>query len=156
MNSAAALTLIQLLINILVILLYLYISNKYEIPTKKSSIELERPLISVSRNINSFLKPILVGIYFFFIGVICILPILGVIVSSFEVSNGIFSLSNYQMLFNPNISDYIGLPPQNMIRNTIFFGNSAISHGEAVARCRCLDFKGLRVGWGYTGFADIL
>jgi thiamine transport system permease protein len=26
------------------------------------------------------------------------------------------------VLFNPNISDYIGLPPQNMIRNTIFFG----------------------------------
>jgi len=122
MNSAAALTLIQLLINILVILLYLHISNKYEIPTKKSSIELERPLISVSRNINSILKPILVGIYFFFVGVICLLPILGVLISSFEASNGIFSLSNYEMLFNPNISDYIGLPPQNMIRNTIFFG----------------------------------
>ena len=121
-NSAAALTLVQLLINILVILLYLYISNKYEIPTKKSSIEIERPLISGSRNINSILKPILVGIYFFFVGVICLLPVLGVLISSFEGSNAIFSLSNYEMLFNPNISDYIGLPPQNMIRNTIFFG----------------------------------
>ncbi len=40
-NGAAALTMIQLLINMIVIILYLYFTNKYEIPTEKFSWKIE-------------------------------------------------------------------------------------------------------------------
>lgn len=122
LNSAAALTLVQIFINILVIIIYLYFSSKYEIPTMKSSYETEKPLISSPRSLKSYMTLIFSVGYFLLIGMICLLPIVGVLTSSVFLSGDIFSLSNYERLFSQNIGEYIGLPPQDMVANTLFFG----------------------------------
>lgn len=121
-NSAAALTLIQIFINVLLIILYLYYSNKYEVPTAKYPWELEKSLISYPLTPKSLLKPLLVVGYFIIIGTVCLLPILGVFLESITSLNGTFSLENYSKLFDVGLKSYIGLLPQTMIANSIIFG----------------------------------
>jgi thiamine transport system permease protein len=121
-NAAAALTMIQLLINILVILLYLYFSNKYEIPTERFSWSIEESLIGHPHTRRFWIRNILVGLYFVLIGIICVLPIAGVFFASFTSSENLFTFLNYSKLFDQDISSFIGLPPLNMIANSLLFG----------------------------------
>lgn len=121
-NAAAALTLIQIFINILLIILYLYYSNKYEVPTAKFPWELEKPLISYPFTSRSLLKLVSIASYFIIIGTICVLPILGVFLKSITSLNGTFSLENYTQLFDVGLRSYIGLLPQAMMTNSFIFG----------------------------------
>jgi thiamine transport system permease protein len=126
MNSAAALTLVQILINILFIIIYLYFSSKYEIPTIKSTYKTEKSLLPSPRSIKSYTRFCFSVGYFFILGMICFLPIVGVFTSSVFTSGDILSFTNYERLFNQNISEYIGLSPQNMVANTLLFGISVM------------------------------
>ncbi len=121
-NSAAALTMIQLLINVLIILLYLYFSNKYEIPTERFSWKIEKSLIDHPYTRKFFVRNTLVGLYFVLIGVICVLPVVGVFYASLTTSENVFTLLNYSKLFDQDISSFIGLHPLNMIANSLLFG----------------------------------
>lgn len=121
-NGAAALTVVQLLINIIIILLYLYFTSRYELPTTKSTWSVEKPLFTSTRKIESILRPITVISYFLIVAFICIFPIVGVFIGSLTDSNGALTLSNYAQLFDVSIKSFIGIPPQAMIVNTLFFG----------------------------------
>lgn len=121
-NSAAALTLVQIFINIVIIIFYLYFSNKYEIPTTKHTWDLEKTLVSRPLKFSTILRLVSVIGYFVIVGIICLLPILGVFLASFTSSDGTFSLEYYDKLFDLNLRNFIGLAPQTMIGNSIFFG----------------------------------
>jgi thiamine transport system permease protein len=121
-NGAAVLTLVQILSNIIVILLYLHYSNKYEIPVSKLSWVEEKPLYQSLMNSRSLIRLSSVVAYFAFVGIVCLLPILGVFIDSFVTSDGSFTLSNYEKLFDYNFTRYLGLSPQAMINNTLIFG----------------------------------
>ncbi|PWI49225.1 hypothetical protein CEE45_02470 [Candidatus Heimdallarchaeota archaeon B3_Heim] len=125
-NAAAALTMIQLFINTLVIFLYLYFSNKYEIPTERLAWKIENSLFHRPINLKSVLRTIFVGLYFAFVGIICVLPIVGVFFASFTSSDNAFTLLNYSKLLDRDISTFIGLPPHSMIANSLLFGLGVI------------------------------
>jgi thiamine transport system permease protein len=125
-NAAAALTLVQLSINILVILLYLYFSNKYEIPTERLSWRIEKRLFKNLNNLKSIIRTIFVGSYFVIIGFICVLPIIGVIFASFTSTENTFTFLNYFKLLDHNISSFIGISPHSMIVNSLLFGLGVI------------------------------
>ncbi|MFW9903905.1 MAG: ABC transporter permease [Candidatus Thorarchaeota archaeon] len=125
-NSAAALTLVQIFINIVIIIFYLYYSNKYEIPIRKQLWNFEKKLVSKPLRISTILKVLSIFMYFIFVGVICVLPILGVFFASCTSSDGTFTLEYYTKLFNLNLRNFIGLAPQTMIFNSIFFGIGVI------------------------------
>ena len=121
-NAAAALTLIQLLINVVIITFYLYFTNKYEIPTEKFSGQIERPLLKAPFTRKNVIRAFSTGVYFILVGVICVLPIVGVILASFTSSDHGFTVNNYARLLDSGISTFIGLHPQNMILNSLLFG----------------------------------
>ncbi len=125
-NAAAALTIIQLLINIFVILLYLYLSNKYEIPTERFAWDIEKSLIDRPYSRKSLIRNTLIGIYFLLVGFICVLPIAGVFYTSLTTSENMFTFLNYSKLFDQEISSFIGLHPLNMITNSLLFGIGVI------------------------------
>ncbi|MHA1996271.1 MAG: ABC transporter permease [Candidatus Hodarchaeales archaeon] len=125
-NAAAALTMIQLFINILVILLYLYFSNKYEVPSERFSWKIENSFFKKPINIKSVVRTLFVGLYFVFVSIICVLPIVGVISASFTSVDNAFTFFNYSKLLDRDISTFIGLPPQSMIANSLLFGFGVI------------------------------
>ena len=132
-NSAAALTLVQIFINIIIIIFYLYYSNKYEIPIKKKIWNYEKRLVLKPLKISTILKISSIILYFILVGTICILPILGVFFASCTASDGAFTLEYYTKLFNLNLRNFIGLAPQTMILNSIFFGIGVILLGLILA-----------------------
>ncbi len=121
-NRAAALTIIQLFINLLVIIAYLYFSNKYEVPISATAQKIEQKLISFPLTMKITLRLFLVTTYFISVGMVCLLPLIGVFIYSFTSVDGSFTLSNYETILSRNISSYIESTPQNMISITIMIG----------------------------------
>ncbi|MFX1336212.1 MAG: ABC transporter permease [Promethearchaeota archaeon] len=121
-NAAAALTLVQILINIVIIILYLHFSNKYEIPTAKYAWTIDKTLLPKPFQLSTILRLLSVFGYFLIVGIICLLPIIGVFIASFTSSDGIFTLEHYTRLLDLNLRSFIGLAPQTMIINSLVFG----------------------------------
>lgn len=132
-QGAAALTLVQILINIIVIFLYLYYSNKYEIPIIKTTKLSEKALIDHPVELKSILRMMSVTSYFLIVGAICLFPIIGVFIASFTSSKDIFTLSNYTRLFDLNIRSFIGTTPQIMVINSLIFGFYVMILASALA-----------------------
>ncbi len=121
-SGAAALTLVQLLINLLLIVIYLYFSNKYELPTTESSQLIEKALFPQKKSFRGMIGGTLIVFYFVLVGGITILPIIGVFIASVTTSSGTITLDFYAKLYDYSIKSYIGLPPIDMILNSLFFG----------------------------------
>ncbi|NHJ03138.1 MAG: iron ABC transporter permease [Candidatus Heimdallarchaeota archaeon] len=121
-SGAAALTLVQVLINLVIIVLYLFLSSKYELPATESAQIAVKPFYRTHMPVKELLGRVLILIYFILVGGITILPITGVILASITSPEGTLTLSNYAKLYDYSIKSYIGLPPSNMILNSLFFG----------------------------------
>jgi thiamine transport system permease protein len=147
-NGAAALTLVQIIINILVIVVYLYNSNKYEIPTSTKVWMVEKPLIPPKITLKTSFNLLLIVSYLIIVGTICLLPIFGVFIESFTSADGNFTLSHYSNLFDLDTRKYIGLPPQDMIENTLTFGIIVMIIASIIA---LLFNYGLNYETTYTG-----
>ncbi|MFW9855420.1 MAG: ABC transporter permease [Candidatus Thorarchaeota archaeon] len=120
--AAAALTLVQISLNLVMIMCYLYITKKYEIPISPQYPRYEKPLLSRSLSVKKVISMITVSIYFALIGLLCLYPIFGVFLVSLFPNDQIFSLNSFIRLLDPNIRSYIGLLPLDMVMNTLFFG----------------------------------
>jgi len=120
-NSAAALTIVQLIINIFVIIIYLYFSNKYEIPVERQFKIETKTLVRYPLTKKEIIQAVSVGVYFFLLFIITLLPIIGVVQASFFSPEGFFTLEYYDDLFDFALRSYIGLPPHEMIINSLLF-----------------------------------
>ncbi|MHA1971823.1 MAG: ABC transporter permease [Candidatus Hodarchaeales archaeon] len=125
-NAAAALTVVQLIINIFVIIIYLYFSNKYEVPLESQFKIEKKTIFKFAITKREALEAVSIGIYFFLIFTIAILPIVGVVQASFFSSEGIFTLKYYNDLLDFSLRSYIGLPPLEMIFNSLLFAVSVM------------------------------
>jgi len=121
-NAAAALTLIQILINIIVILSYLYFSSKYEIPSDEIQEFQEKSIKIKPINFRNLTKLLIIGIYFGIITILSLLPIMGVFWSALSSSLNLISLDNFFSLFDRSLVSFIGVTPLEMISNSLFFG----------------------------------
>ena len=121
-NAAAALTLVQIMINIIVILTYLYFSSKYEIPSDEVQEFQEKSLIINPINIRNLTKLSIIGIYFSIITILSLLPIVGVFWSALNSSLHLISFENFFSLFDRSLISFIGVTPVEMISNSLFFG----------------------------------
>ena len=121
-NQASALAIIQLVINIIVIVSYVYFSSKYESKLDTLDQKVETLIKSGKKSVqNKIFSWIILAIYSIIIGIVCVLPLLGVFYKSLIGKNGSFSLIAYENLFNSQIKKFIGLSAQEMIFNSLFY-----------------------------------
>ncbi len=122
-NSAAALTLVQLLVNIIVILVYLHVIARHEVNLGSDSQRWNRmlPFISTPFSVKSIMRSVAMSIYFIVLAIISVLPMIGVLVQSLQGSNGELTLRNYQRIFDLSLRSFIGMDPVNMIMNSLAF-----------------------------------
>ena len=122
-NQASALAIIQLVINILIIVIYLRLSSKYQ--SQLQSFAFDRSLLKKKRKIawkEKLFASIVILFYTVVIFIICILPMLGVFYKSLISNyNNTISLKNFNNLFNGQINKYLGLSTQAMITNSIVY-----------------------------------
>ncbi len=120
-NAAAALTLVQLFINGIIITLYLYFSVKFEIPTNQTSERIEYAIFDPLNKKKSILRSLLIVGFFSFLSLISLLPLIGIFYRSFTDETGNFTTKYYERLFSQATSSYIGLPSIQMLQNSLYF-----------------------------------
>ncbi len=121
-NSAAALTLAQLLVNVLVIIVYLHVVARYEINLSGSrQWDRNQPLVKFPLSLNSSLRAVVVSGYFTFLAIIALLPMFGVIIQSLQGKDGRFTIENYIRIFDLSLRSFIGMNPFDMILNSLIF-----------------------------------
>ena len=120
-NQASALAIIQLLVNIGVIITYLYFTFKYESKLTTFSYMKSQTKAYSSRSIHKkIFSSLIILFYSGLIFLICMLPLIGVFYKSL-MSKSDFSLISFENLFNYQIKNFIGLTSQNMIVNSLMY-----------------------------------
>lgn len=133
-NAAAALTVLQVLINVVAIFLYLRYTNRYEVPTGGQEIRLTRKVFQFPVTKRSLAKLTSVVTYFGLVGVVCTLPLVGVAVRSVTSDAGL-TLEHYGRLVDEQLRSFVGLPPTQMLANSLLFGLAVLGLATFLAVC---------------------
>ena len=119
-NQASALAIISLLINIVVIMVYLHFSSKYQ--SNSINYTYDTGELQQYRRYSLKNKFIRYGLFFLYataIFIICVMPLIAIFEKSLVVNNTI-TFRNYDNLLGTIIQPY-GLTVQQMINNSLFF-----------------------------------
>lgn len=119
-SDASILALFQILFTSIIAIPYFFYSNKRKGVSKE---DIEKSDETISKN---FAYRLIFILYFVFLLIILVLPLVSIIIESFKTSSG-YNLNNYSQLVSDRYLSEIGTSAIFQLRNTIFFALSASS-----------------------------